>query len=62
LLEVVEDSIKNPSKTIFSFIKKDGNQAFDTFQIKSLNKVGQMIKNNGAKFIDFTQIAKILSE
>lgn len=47
IAEVVEDSIKRPNKTIFYFIASDGRFTFDEDQIRSLDKVGIMVKNNG---------------
>lgn len=62
--EVVDDSNKRPEKTIFCLLKEDTNPSFnfttawhlpericfDKGQLKSLEQVGKMIKNNGGKF------------
>ena len=50
IAEVIDDSNKNPEKTIFCFIEDDGNNKFDKDQIKSLNAVGKMIINNKGKY------------
>jgi len=51
IAEVIDDSNKRPGKTIFCFINKDGKQEFDKEQIKSLDKVGKMVENNGGKYL-----------
>lgn len=51
IAEVVDDSNKRPAKTIFAFLTNDGSDSFDTSQIKSLEKVGEMVKKNGAQYI-----------
>ena len=51
IAEVIDDSNKRPEKTIFSFVNKDGNSEFDKEQIKSLDKVGVMIENNGGLYM-----------
>lgn len=50
IFEVTEDSLKRPEKTIFCFLKEDNNTKFTEDQIKSLDKVGIGIKNNGGKY------------
>lgn len=50
IAEVVDDSNKRPKKTIFCFINDDENLKFNKNQIKSLDKVGIMIKDNGGKY------------
>ena len=49
IFEVTEDSVKRPDKTIFCFLKED-NKKFTEDQIKSLDKVGLGIRNNGGKY------------
>ena len=46
--EVVDDSNKSPEKTIFCFIKEDEGEKFSDKQIKSLQQVAKMVKENGA--------------
>ena len=50
IAESVDDSNKRPEKTIFCFLEEDGKEKFDKEQIKSLDKVGIMIKDNGGKY------------
>lgn len=50
IAEVIDDSNKRPEKTIFAFLKDDDSKTFDKGQIKSLDKVGVMVKNNGGKY------------
>jgi len=50
IAESVDDSNKRPEKTIFVFLEEDEKEKFDKEQIKSLDKVGIMIKDNGGKY------------
>jgi len=60
--EVVDDSNKHPSKTIFSFLKEDEGETFSDHQIKSLEQTGKMVQENGAKFFSkFEEIAEYLN-
>lgn len=45
--ELIEDSNKNPQKTLFHFMEADENEVFNTHQIKSLKRVGEMVEKNG---------------
>lgn len=44
IAEVVDDSNKHPSKTIFCFLE----EGFNEHQLKSLKAVGKMVEANGA--------------
>jgi hypothetical protein len=60
--EVVDDSNKRPSKTIFSFLKEDEGETFSDHQVKSLEQTGKMVQENGAKFFSkFEEIAEYLN-
>ena len=60
--EVVDDSNKRPSKTIFSFLKEDDGETFSDHQMKSLWQTGRMVKENGAQFFNtFEEIAEYLN-
>lgn len=48
IAEVVDSSHTRPKNTIFCFLEKDGDKTFDKFQIRSLNQVGEMVRNNGS--------------
>ncbi len=67
IAEVVDDSNKRPEKTLFCFLKKDiddeGDEiSFDKGQIKSLEMVSKMVKENGGKiFDDLKDISKFLN-
>jgi hypothetical protein len=50
IAEVVDDSNKRPEKTIFAYLLEDGDNEFDSHQIKSLDMVGKMVKENGGKW------------
>jgi hypothetical protein len=51
IAEVIDDSNKRPQKTIFCFVNKDGKDQFDKEQIKSLDKVGIMVEQNGGIYL-----------
>ena len=50
IAELVEDSIRQPGKTVFCFLEKDGKQSFTPAQIRSLEQVGKLIMKHGARF------------
>ena len=61
IAEVIDDSNKCPEKAVFCFITKDNNIEFDEGQIKSLTKVGEMVEQNGGKFVrNFFDLPNIL--
>ena len=57
IAEVVDDSNKQPEKTVFCYLPSDEDQAFSEAQITSLEQTGKMIAKNGAQF--FTTFAEI---
>lgn len=62
IAEVVEDSNKRPSKTIFCALPDDGELSFNSDQLKSLLMVTAMVKNNGAKVCDtLAEVAEFLN-
>ena len=63
IAEVVDDSNKRPEKTIFCFIEED-EEEFTDEQIKSLTKVGVMVKSNGGMYIPWSlrRVANILNK
>ncbi len=50
IAEVVDDSNKQPAKTIFCYLTKDENKTFNKAQIKSLEQTAKMVMKNGAQF------------
>lgn len=48
IAEVVDDSNKQPSRTVFVRLRDDGDSWFADGQWKSLGAVAQMVENNGA--------------
>lgn len=59
--ELVEDSNKNPEKTIFCFWQTDEDEAFTPQQIQSLERIGEMIAQNGGKWVrEMEQIPGVL--
>lgn len=70
IAEAVDDSNKRPDKTIFCFIPIETGIGmfshdyiqFDDDQIKSLNKIGEMIENNGGLWVrEFNTLHEILN-
>ena len=47
IAEAVDDSNKQPNKTIFGYLVKDEDKEFNEGQIRSLRAVGKLIENNG---------------
>ena len=50
IAEAVDDSNKRPKRTIFCWTEEFSPDKFDLGQQKSLDKVGQMVKANGAAY------------
>ena len=62
IAEVVDDSNKRPHKTLFAYLDKDGGDQFSTGQIKSLEAVCSMVRNNGGRtFKSLSDIADYLN-
>ena len=67
IAEVVDDSNKNPEKTIFCYLTTDKNDKndeikFNKAQTKSLVAVSKMVENNGSKcFESLSEIADYLN-
>jgi hypothetical protein len=47
--EVIDDSNKRPSKTVFCVLSEHGSNRFSDAQRKSLEKVGEMVRKNGCR-------------
>jgi hypothetical protein len=63
IAEVVDDSNKQPWKTMFCWLEKDGDNEFDKHQRKSLMQVEKMVSENGARtFDDLDEVIKFLKE
>jgi len=52
IAEVVDDSNKRPSKTIFIQLRKDDDKEFTDGQWRSLGAVAKMIASNGGNIFD----------
>lgn len=50
--EVVDDSNKRPKKTIFCFVNEDEGKKFTDAQLRSLEQVAKMVKENGASYFN----------
>ena len=66
IAEVVDDSNKRPSKTIFCVLDEDILNSepiiFNKWQMRSLNQVGEMVKKNGGQYFrTLTEVAYFLN-
>ena len=62
IAEIIDDSNKQPQKTIFCVLEEDEDLKFNEHQLKSLDMVKKMAKNNGAKVFDtLEEIAEYLN-
>lgn len=62
IAEVIDDSNKRPEKTIFAYILQDDDKEFTKHQIKSLDMVGKMVKENGGRwFKTLSEVADYLN-
>lgn len=62
IAEVVDDSNKRPNKTILCILNRDESKEFTKSQLKSLNQVAEMVKENGGKvFTNLEDLAKYLN-
>ena len=62
IAEVIDDSNKRPDKTIFAYLKEDDGKEFTKHQLKSLDMVGKMVKeNNGKWFTTLDEVADFLN-
>lgn len=52
IAEVIDDSNKRPGKAVFCFKSDDEGLKFSAAQIKSLEKVGEMVRRNGGCWIE----------
>lgn len=63
IAEVIDDSNKNPKKTIFCVLNKDENKEFDNASLKSLNSVSSMVvKNGGTSFNNLEDVINFLNK
>lgn len=63
IAEAIDDSNKQPNKTIFCYLKDDDGKKFNETQIKSLDMVKRMVKENGGQVFDnLNDIAKFLNK
>lgn len=62
IAEAVDDSNKHPGKTLFCLLDKDGGYRFSPHQKASLERVRQMVQENGAQvFDDLNDVVKYLN-
>ncbi|MFT5819816.1 MAG: hypothetical protein ACI8ZM_001041 [Crocinitomix sp.] len=48
IVNVVDDSNKRPTKTVYCFLLEDNGGKFTEHQVKSLKAIGEIVKKNGA--------------
>lgn len=62
IAEVTDDSNKYPKKTLLCVLEFDGENKFSASQMKSLNSVMNIVKNNGAHvFNNLNEVAEFLN-
>lgn len=62
IAEAIDCSNKRPESTLFCVLEKDDKKEFDKSEMKSLNQVKGMVKDNGGKVFDnLSQIAEFLN-
>ena len=60
--ELIEDSIKQPGKTIFCYLPVDEEKSFSPVQIRSMEQVAEMVKRNGALYFNsLNEVAEFLN-
>jgi len=63
IAEVIDCSNKRPESTLFCVLEKDDEKEFDKSEMKSLNQVKEMVKENGGKVFDnLSEIADFLNK
>ncbi len=63
IAEVVDDSNKRPSKTVFVRLRDDGKETFSAGQWRSLGALAQMVERNGASvFSDLKSAANYMNK
>ncbi len=62
IAEVVDDSNKRPSRTVFCVLARDGEAEFTSGQLRSLAAVAAMVERNGGKaFTNLVACAEYLN-
>lgn len=63
IAEVVDDSNKQPNRTLFCVLEDDGGKGYGAHQAKALMKVRQMVERNGARtFCSLEDVASFLND
>jgi hypothetical protein len=50
IAEIIDDSNKRPTRTLFCYIEEEQGQTFSPVQLKSLESVGKMVETNDARW------------
>ncbi len=53
IAEIIDDSNKRPDKTLFCFLAVDEPDRFTVGQVKSLEMVSRMVRDNGGKTFQY---------
>ncbi len=62
IAEITDDSNKRPERTLFCILEKDDENEFTEAQLKSMQMVKNMVRDNGARVFDnFEDIASFLN-
>lgn len=62
IAEIIDDSNKQPEKTMFCFLEHENETSFTPVQLRSLESVGKMAADNGARwFRSFGDLRDYLS-
>jgi hypothetical protein len=62
IAEVVDDSNKRPDKTIFLILEEDEGKQFSPHQMLSLEKVGEMVRENGGRWLKtLEEVARLVN-
>jgi hypothetical protein len=62
IAELVDDSNKRPEKTIYMILEEDAGVQFSRHQLLSLQKVGEMVRKNGALWLgSMEEVVEVLN-
>lgn len=62
IVELVDESNKQSEKTLYCFLVENNGESFSEHQIKSLNKIGEMVKKNGGEWLkDLDEVKSFLN-
>lgn len=60
--EVTDDSYRRPDRTLYCFLPEDGDDAFTSRQVKEFERLGEIVKKNGANWLkDLDEVVAFLN-